>query len=128
MRQGARNMDKHRILIVDDNENMCITLQDILLDEGYDVLVANSGQEALSVINEQSPHLVITDIRMPNIDGLELLQLVKSNHPRIEIIIMTAVGEVNSYLSAMKNGALEYITKPINPKILKTMIAKSLRR
>ncbi|MGA1875372.1 MAG: response regulator [bacterium] len=121
-------MDKHRILIVDDNENMCITLQDILLDEGYDVLVANSGQEALSVINAQSPHLIITDIRMPNIDGLELLQLVKSNHPRIEIIIMTAVGEVNSYLSAMKNGALEYITKPINPKILKTMIAKTLRR
>ena len=120
-------MQKNRILVVDDNINMCITLQDILLDDGYDVLISDNGQEALNLINKREPHLIITDMRMPNIDGLELLQIVKDRYPNIEIIIMTALGEVDSYLKAMKIGAFEYITKPINPKILKSIIAKILK-
>ncbi|MCL6584626.1 MAG: response regulator [bacterium] len=120
-------MEKNRILVVDDNINMCITLQDILLDDGYDVLISDNGQEALELIEQQEPHLIITDMRMPNIDGLELLQIVKGKHPKIEIIIMTALGEVDSYLKAMKIGAFEYITKPINPKILKSIISKILK-
>lgn len=121
-------MKKNRILIVDDNVNMGITLQDILIDEGYDVLVANNGQEALNIIADEVPHLIITDLKMPNINGLELLELVKHQYPDIGIIMMTAVGEVNSYLHAMKNGALEYITKPVNPPILKKMIVKFLEK
>jgi DNA-binding NtrC family response regulator len=120
-------MEKNRILVVDDNINMCITLQDILLDDGYDVLISDNGQEALGIIEKREPHLIITDMRMPNIDGLELLQIVKDRYPNIEIIIMTALGEVDSYLKAMKIGAFEYITKPINPKILKSIITKILK-
>jgi len=120
-------MKKNRILVVDDNINMCITLQDILLDDGYDVLISDNGQEALILIDKNEPHLIITDMRMPNIDGLELLQIVKDRNPNIEIIIMTALGEVDSYLKAMKIGAFEYITKPINPKMLKSIIAKILK-
>jgi DNA-binding NtrC family response regulator len=120
-------MKKNRILVVDDNINMCITLQDILLDDGYDVLISDNGQEALDIIDKNEPHLIITDMRMPNIDGLELLQIVKDRYPNIEIIIMTALGEVDSYLKAMKIGAFEYITKPINPKMLKSIITRILK-
>lgn len=121
-------MKNQLILIVDDNVNMCITLQDILEDEGYEILLAHSGQQALEIISNQDPGVIITDLKMPHMDGLELLQAVKSRYPSIEIIIMTAAGEVNSYLDAMKGGAHEYITKPVNPAILKTMIAKILQQ
>ncbi len=119
-------MDAKRILIVDDEANMCSIMQDILIDEGYDVMVAENGSEALQVVREITPDLIITDINMPCMGGLDLLREVKSLHPDVQFIIMTGFGELETYLKAMHNGAFDYVTKPLNIEMLKLMVAKVL--
>ena len=119
-------MDAKRILIVDDEINMCSIIQDILSDEGYDVMIAENGSEALQVVRKITPDLIITDINMPCMGGLELLREVKSLHTDIQFIVMTAFGELETYLNAMSNGAFDYITKPLNIEMLKIMVAKVL--
>lgn len=121
-------MDTKRILIVDDEANMCSIIQDILNDEGYEVMVAENGNEALQVVQRVPPDLIITDINMPCMGGLELLRVVKSHYPAVQFIIMTAFGELETYLNAMNNGAFDYITKPLNIEMLKIMVAKVLGR
>jgi len=121
-------MDAKRILIVDDEANMCSIIQEILEDEGYEVRVAENGNEALQTIQKVTPDLIITDINMPCMGGLELLRKVKSLHPNVQFIIMTAFGELETYLNAMSNGAFDYITKPINIEMLKLMVAKVLEQ
>jgi DNA-binding NtrC family response regulator len=121
-------MDAKRILIVDDEMNMCSIIQEILGDEGYEVMVAENGSEALQAIQKVTPDLIITDINMPCMGGLELLREVKSLHPNVQFIIMTAFGELETYLNAMSNGAFDYITKPINIEMLKLMVAKVLQQ
>jgi len=119
-------MDAKRILIVDDEINMCSIIQDILSDEGYDVMVAENGSEALQVVKKITPDLIITDINMPCMGGLELLREVKNLHTDTQFIVMTAFGELETYLNAMSNGAFDYITKPLNIEMLKIMVAKVL--
>ena len=119
-------MDAKRILIVDDEINMCSIIQDILSDEGYEVMIAENGSEALQVVRKITPDLIITDINMPCMGGLELLREVKSLHTDIQFIVMTAFGELETYLNAMSNGAFDYITKPLNIEMLKIMVAKVL--
>lgn len=119
-------MDAKRILIVDDEANMCSIIQDILSEEGYQVMVAENGSEALQVVRKITPDLIITDINMPCMGGLELLREVKSLHTDVQFIIMTAFGELETYLNAMSNGAFDYITKPLNIEMLKIMVAKVL--
>ncbi|MBN1226788.1 MAG: response regulator [Deltaproteobacteria bacterium] len=119
-------MDAKRILIVDDEINMCSIIQDILTDEGYEVMIAENGSEALQVVRKITPDLIITDINMPCMGGLELLREVKSLHTDIQFIVMTAFGELETYLNAMSNGAFDYITKPLNIEMLKIMVAKVL--
>jgi len=119
-------MDAKRILIVDDEANMCSIIQDILSDEGYNVMVAENGSEALQVVRKITPDLIITDINMPCMGGLELLREVKNLHTDVQFIIMTAFGELETYLNAMSNGAFDYITKPLNIEMLKIMVAKVL--
>ena len=119
-------MDAKRILIVDDEINMCSIIQDILTDEGYDVMIAENGSEALQVVRKITPDLIITDINMPCMGGLELLREVKNLHTDIQFIVMTAFGELETYLNAMSNGAFDYITKPLNIEMLKIMVAKVL--
>lgn len=119
-------MDDKRILIVDDEVNMCSVMQDILVDEGYEVMVAENGNEALQIVHKVTPDLIITDINMPCMGGLDLLREVKSLHPDVQFIIMTGFGELETYLNAMHNGAFDYITKPLNIEMLKIMVAKVL--
>jgi two-component system, response regulator, stage 0 sporulation protein F len=118
--------ERMKILVVDDEEGAQELFNIILTDEGYDVSVANCGEEALTLLKNIPFNLVITDIKMPTMDGLQLLQEIRKTGTKTDVILVTAYGEVESYLKAMSLGAAEYINKPIRIKELKRIVHKVL--
>jgi len=117
-----------KILIVDDEENSRIGLSKILTKSGYEVLTAENGRQALDTIKQEGCYLVITDMKMPEMDGIQLLREIKQYDPDIGVIIVTAYGEVDSYLESMNLGAFEYLNKPIKVDELKKVISKVLEK
>ncbi|HUI46743.1 MAG TPA: response regulator [Nitrospirota bacterium] len=115
-----------KILVVDDEEGARELFNTILSDEGYEVALAQSGEDALALFKNQPFNLVITDIKMPVMDGLQLLQEIRKIGSKTDVIMVTAYGEVESYLKAMSLGAAEYINKPIRIKELKRIVHKVL--
>jgi DNA-binding response OmpR family regulator len=115
-----------KILVVDDEEGARELFFTILTDEGYDVTLANGGQEALTLFQNGQFDLVVTDIKMPGMDGLQLLQEIRKGGSKVDVIMVTAYGEVETYLKAMSLGAAEYINKPIRIKELKRIVHKVL--
>jgi DNA-binding NtrC family response regulator len=114
------------ILVVDDEENAREGLSKILTKEGYNVEMAANGREAIDTLKRLSFDLVITDMRMPLMDGFEVLREIKKMDESIGVIMITAYGEVESYLEAMNMGAFEYINKPVRVNELKRVITKIL--
>lgn len=115
-----------KILVVDDEEGARDLFNTILTDEGYEVFLADGGVEALVLFKSHPFNLVITDIKMPVMDGLQLLQEIRKMGSKTDVIMVTAYGEVESYLKAMSLGAAEYINKPIRIKELKRIVHKVL--
>lgn len=113
-----------RILIVDDEENARVALSKILSHEGYDVSSAGNGLLALDFLRNRDVDLIITDINMPEMNGLTFLRELNRSHPQSSVIMITAYGEVESYLEAMDLGAFEYINKPVRYDDLKKIINK----
>jgi two-component system response regulator (stage 0 sporulation protein F) len=113
-----------RILVVDDEENARIALSKILTREGYEVASAGNGLEALNYLRGKEVELVITDINMPEMNGLAFLRELGKKHPACSVIMITAYGEVESYIEAMNLGAFEYINKPVKFDELKKIIGK----
>ncbi len=111
-------MGKLKILLVDDEVDFVTTLSDRLSMRDYDVRIATSSIEAMPLIYSYCPHLVILDIKMPEMNGTEFLKLIKKVNPEIEVIMLTAYGNVNYVEESLKSGALEYIIKPIDLKEL----------
>ncbi|MGD9976026.1 MAG: sigma-54-dependent transcriptional regulator [Desulfatirhabdiaceae bacterium] len=102
------------ILIVDDEKNYPLILSAVLQEEGYETLIANSGQAALDIMNQAEVDLVITDMKMPSMDGVELLEHIKTRYSDIPVIMMTAYGTVEKAVEAMQKGAFNYIQKPFD--------------
>lgn len=102
------------ILIVDDEKNYPPILAAVLQEEGYETLTANSGQETLKIIHNSDVDLVLTDMKMPGMDGIELLEEIKSKDPDLPVIMMTAHGTVEKAVEAMQKGAYSYILKPFD--------------
>lgn len=100
------------ILVVDDEEMLRKVIHKILTKEGYDVHLASSGTEALEILSREEIDLVITDVKMPEMDGFDLLKQMKENYPKLGIIVMTAFGDAYTVRDALMLGADEYITKP----------------
>ncbi len=118
-----------RILVVDDEKSLVLLLSRILKKEGYQVQGVYSGEEALAVIPKLEPNLVITDLKMPGISGIELMEKVKSDRQEIDFIMLTAYASVENAVSAMKCGALDYLTKPLsNPDELRIAVEKVVER
>ena len=113
-----------RILVVDDEENARIALSKILSREGYDVASAGNGYEALNYLRGKDVELIITDINMPEMNGMTFLRELNRNHPSCSVIMITAYGEVESYIEAMNLGAFEYINKPVKLDELNKIIHK----
>ncbi|MHB8138153.1 MAG: sigma-54-dependent transcriptional regulator [Smithellaceae bacterium] len=115
-----------KILIIDDDTSFRRVLEYNLQEEGYEVLTASSGEEGLSIFEKQSPQLVITDMKMNGISGMDVLNVVKKQSPDTLVIIITAFGAVDKAVEAMKLGAYDYITKPVNRDELRLMVRKAL--
>ncbi|MEW6265277.1 MAG: sigma-54 dependent transcriptional regulator [Thermodesulfobacteriota bacterium] len=113
------------ILVVDDEKNYLLVMAALLSEEGYEVLTAESGPEALESLND-GVDLILTDMTMPRMDGIELLTRVKEARPELPVIMMTAYGTVEKAVEAMKKGAFDYITKPFQNEDLKRDIRKAL--
>jgi len=117
----------NRILVVDDELNMRLVLSAMLKKEGFEVLVAADGVHALKILKEQTCAVVITDLKMPNLDGMELLSSVAKHYPSIPVIIITAYGTIATAVDALKKGAFDYITKPFEQQELKNVIHKAIK-
>ena len=107
-------MPKERILIVDDEKNIASSLTGILSDEGYEVIETGDGVEALEIIQADPPDLVLLDIWLPGMDGIEVLKTVKAYHPEIEVLIMSGHGTIDTAVKATKLGAQDFIEKPFS--------------
>lgn len=116
-----------RILVTDDEPNLRRVLGAILEREGHEVLLATNGQEALQQLLKHEIHTVITDLRMPGMDGMELLRRIVTDHPDIPVIILTAHGSVDNAVAAVKLGAFDYLEKPFEREQIKQVIDKALR-
>jgi DNA-binding NtrC family response regulator len=114
------------ILIVDDEKNTREGLKQFLEAQDYDVITASEGREGFELFLKEKPDLVLTDIRMPGLDGLALLEKIKRENPKALVILMTAYGSVEDAVKAMKGGAFHYLTKPVNLEEVQFLIKKAL--
>ena len=113
-----------KILIVDDEENARIGLEKLLSRDGYQVSSVANGYEALDYLNQKIVDLVITDINMPEMNGLVFLRELNRAHPSVSVIMVTAYGGVESYLEAMNLGAFEYLNKPVKLEELRAVMGR----
>ena len=118
---------KPTILIIDDDTSLRRVLEYNLQEAGYAVGTAASGEEGLRLFDEISPALVITDMKMPGMDGMQVLKAIKEKSPETLVIMITAFGTVDIAVEAMKAGAYDYITKPFNRDELRLTVAKALQ-
>lgn len=112
-----------RILVIEDDSFFREVFSDLLREEGYDVEVASSGEEALEILGLRSFHVVVTDLVMKDVSGLDILSRVKQKDPAIEVIMVTGHGNLETAVFALKNGARDYLVKPINHEELKHTVA-----
>ena len=116
-----------KILIVDDEPNMLLVLEAMLKREKYEVATASEGLEALELLKNDDVAVVITDLKMPKLDGLGLLSEIEKNYPSIPVIVITAHGTIATAVEALKKGAFDYITKPFDQDDLKNIISKAFK-
>ncbi len=119
---------ERRVLVVDDEENARLGLSKILELDGYWVHSVANGREALDFLQRQQVHVVISDLQMPEMNGISLLRELNRNHPGTRFIMVTAHGGVDSYLEAIDLGAYEYINKPIKVEELRLVMKKMLKK
>ena len=121
-------MDKKSILIVEDDRTVGESLRLLLKKKGYGILLASSGKEALQFLRQKAIDLVITDLVMPKMDGVELLEAVKGLKAETEVIVISAQGTIEKAVQAMKLGAFDFIEKPINPRVISLVVERALEK
>lgn len=115
-----------KILVVEDNEDMQFVLSSLLEHEGYGVIVTGDGEKALKAVEKDAPHLVLLDIKLPGMDGMQVLEEIRRIDGNLNIIMLTAYGDIRNAVQAMKSGAYDYITKPFDNDELILTIRKAL--
>jgi DNA-binding NtrC family response regulator len=118
---------KGRILVVDDEASIREIFQLNLSESGFDVLTAESGEETLALFDDFRPDVVVTDVRMDGMTGLELLGRLKESDPDIMVLVMTAHEDMQSAVTAMKEGALDYLVKPVDLDALEVLLERAIR-
>lgn len=119
---------KKTILIVDDEKELCKILSDSLSQNHYRVLIAFDGKRALHLVKEEKPDLILLDIKMPRMNGLEVLKKTKKMKKEIVVIMLTAYGTLETARKAMQLGAYDYLTKPFDLFNLKSLVKEALGR
>ncbi|MCK5581124.1 MAG: sigma-54-dependent Fis family transcriptional regulator [Candidatus Omnitrophica bacterium] len=120
--------NKYDILIVDDEPLIRESLYEILRIEGYRAHMAQTAEEALEVVGSQKVDIVLTDLKLPKMNGIELLIRLKQSYPEIEIVLITGYGTVETAVEAMKNGAYDYVVKPVNDGEIKIILEKVVEK
>lgn len=119
-------MSKGKILVVDDEDIVRTSCSRTLSPEGYEVRLAKNGVEGLKLANEDRFDLVLTDLKMPDMDGIEVLRIIKEKWPETAVIIVTGYQTVDTAVKAIKLGAYDYIEKPFTPDALISAVAEAL--
>src|SRR5210317_2448951 len=115
----------NKLLLVDDEEGIPKVLGISLTDLGYQVLTAENGEEALEIFRRENPPIVLTDIKMPVMDGIELLRIIKDESPDSEVIMITGHGDMELAIKSLKYRAIDFVTKPINDDILEIALGRA---
>ena len=118
----------HTLMVVDDEAGIRTVLSILLADMGHHVCCAETGEQALEILAEAHPSIVLTDIKMPGMDGVSLLQEIKRSHPDIEVIMMTGHGDMDLAVKSLKYQATDFITKPISAEALEVTITRADER
>ncbi len=113
-----------RLLVVDDEKSICSTIEAALKASGHQVEVADSGEMAITLMRKQAPDILLTDLRMDGMSGLDLLNKTREYFPSATVVIMTAYGTIDTAVSAMRNGAYDYLVKPFTPEQLDHLIER----
>ena len=121
-------MTEKTLLLVDDEKDICEVLDITLSDLGYQVYTASNGEEGLRTFRDVNPPIVLTDIRMPGIDGIELLKKIKEENPDTEVIMITGHGDMDLAIKSIKLEATDFITKPINDDIMEIALKRAHER
>jgi DNA-binding NtrC family response regulator len=119
---------KGRVVVIDDEINAAAALETLLKEDGYEVARAHDARTGLQLLEQVEPDIVLTDLRMPGMDGLDLLAKIKEIRPETMVILMTAYGTVKTAVKAMKLGAEDYLSKPIDVEELEVVLQKTLER
>jgi DNA-binding response OmpR family regulator len=117
---------KAKIMIVDDEEAVRQSLEDILQLEGYEVTSAASGDAALDIMQEQNFDLVLLDLKMPGLDGLDVMKTIRKNSPETKIVLLTGHGSMESAIEALRQGAHDYLLKPVASRELLNSVARAI--
>ena len=112
------------IMVVDDEETICEALMAWFVKDGYKVETALSGAEALALLQEKDFYIFLVDVKMPGMDGIELLSRIKEKQPEAVVIMMTAYGSIQTAVEAMKRGAGDYLCKPFDPDALSLLMER----
>jgi len=121
LKSGQKN-----ILVVDDDKSVRSTFSSVLRQEGYRVTAVKNGYEAIKAIDEESFDLALVDLGMPGMDGIEVLEKIKTRRPQTRVIIFTGYGSITTAVEAMRKGATDYLNKPFSPEELKAGVKKAL--
>jgi len=119
---------KANILVVDDDRSLCEGIATVLINAGYSVDKVHSGKEALAMVNKNKYALVLVDLMLPGISGIELLQQIKKQNPNITIIMITGYPSIKTAVEAIKFSAFDYLPKPFTPDELRSLVARALER
>src|SRR3954452_351680 len=121
-------MSAGRVLVVEDDDCLRRVTQAQLQKCGHETAVCPDASEALAVLEKQAIDLVLTDLNLPGMSGLELLRRIRSEYPEISVVIVTGYGTVESAVAAIKAGAYDYITKPVHPDELRALVNRVMER
>jgi DNA-binding NtrC family response regulator len=121
-------MDKKPALVVDDERNIRLTFSETMTQMGFDTRTASNGEEALTKMQGAEFDLVLLDLRMPGMDGIEVLRRMRERYPKVRVIMITAHGTVESAVEAMKLGAVDFIQKPCTPDEIRELVGKVMER
>ncbi len=124
----AMSATRGRILIVDDEANAREALAELLADDGYETATASDGQKAIPLLASFAPHVVLTDLKMPGMDGIALIGRVKTLRPTAACVVMTAFGSIDTAVAAIKAGAETYLTKPLDMDAVSALVGRAMEK
>ena len=119
---------KHKLLITDDEQSVRIFLKDLFLEEGFDVCEAKDGKETLEAVRNEAPQIIILDLKLPDMNGLDILQTIRDKNPETAVIVVTGYPTVEWAVKVLKMGAYDFIPKPFTPNMLRTVVTKALEK